>query len=487
MKQPYNSATNVSFFPGASMLACLLSLTFSVAQADALPVLDCLIEPDMVIEVATPVSGRIQAIHVRKSDAVEKDQLLVELEDSVPRAAMEEARARAAMGGDIQAKKATLNHALRMQKRQDGLVKSGAISPQEADDVDAQVILARSELSQAKDAKALAELEFKRSIEVLNQHSIRSPIRGVVVERYKSPGESVEGDAILKLAQLDPLRVEIIVPAHLFGQIQTGMQAMVHPEAPAGSHYTATVSIVDRMVDAASGTFSVRLDLPNPDYQLPGGLKCTVEFITENTEADIPPAPTEPAITTPSTEATVVTEPVPPVAVAPQADTLASAHPGDAPDVATQCFSLGPISDVQQAAYLAAELHAEGYAVEVSETIEHRADNYLVLIPRADSRRAARETAGRLDAAGETDYIILAKHSISMGYYPTLAFAEDRQQELAALGFQTEIKALGGSQSTHYRLAVRTASGPAAGAIPLADRDFAFGQAETVACPPAAE
>jgi hypothetical protein len=35
---------------------------------------------------------------------------------------------------------------------------------------------------------------------------------------------------------------------------------------------------VDRVVDAASGTFGVRLQLPNPGYRLPAGLKCEIRF-----------------------------------------------------------------------------------------------------------------------------------------------------------------------------------------------------------------
>ena len=50
------------------------------------------------------------------------------------------------------------------------------------------------------------------------------------------------------------------------------------PEAPIGGQYTAEVKIVDRVIDAASGTFGVRLELPNPGYRLQAGLKCKVIF-----------------------------------------------------------------------------------------------------------------------------------------------------------------------------------------------------------------
>jgi multidrug efflux pump subunit AcrA (membrane-fusion protein) len=38
------------------------------------------------------------------------------------------------------------------------------------------------------------------------------------------------------------------------------------------------VTVVDRVVDAASGTFGVRLEVPNPNYRLPAGLKCKARF-----------------------------------------------------------------------------------------------------------------------------------------------------------------------------------------------------------------
>jgi len=64
----------------------------------------------------------------------------------------------------------------------------------------------------------------------------------------------------------------------LLGAIKVGMQADVTPENPVGQVYKAKIKIVDRVIDAASGAFGVRLELPNPKYLLPAGLKCKVSF-----------------------------------------------------------------------------------------------------------------------------------------------------------------------------------------------------------------
>jgi multidrug efflux pump subunit AcrA (membrane-fusion protein) len=106
-----------------------------------------------------------------------------------------------------------------------------------------------------------------------------------VVKRYKSPGEYVEDQPVLKIAQDDPLNVEVIAPLSLYGSIRVGMLGEVQPELPVGGKHLAQVTIVDEVIDAASGTFGVRLALPNPQHGLPAGLRCDVRFLTEEASA----------------------------------------------------------------------------------------------------------------------------------------------------------------------------------------------------------
>jgi multidrug efflux pump subunit AcrA (membrane-fusion protein) len=64
----------------------------------------------------------------------------------------------------------------------------------------------------------------------------------------------------------------------LYGRIKPGMTGEVVPEKPIEGRYSARVKVVDRVVDAASGTFGVRLELPNPQGAVPAGVKCKVRF-----------------------------------------------------------------------------------------------------------------------------------------------------------------------------------------------------------------
>ena len=109
---------------------------------------------------------------------------------------------------------------------------------------------------------------------------MRSPVDGVVVQRLLLPGESVEDAPIIAVAAVDPLNVEVIVPVGHLEQIRTGMRAQVTAQIPGAEMRLAQVTVVDRLVDAASNTFGVRLELPNPQYAIPGGVRCDIMFLT---------------------------------------------------------------------------------------------------------------------------------------------------------------------------------------------------------------
>jgi len=68
------------------------------------------------------------------------------------------------------------------------------------------------------------------------------------------------------------------VPASYFSKIKQGMGASVKPEMADASAQSAKVVVVDKVIDAASNSFRVRLELPNPNNQLPPGLRCKVDF-----------------------------------------------------------------------------------------------------------------------------------------------------------------------------------------------------------------
>jgi RND family efflux transporter MFP subunit len=242
---------------------------------------ECLIDPVQVVEIRSPVEGLIDKIYVQRGDDVRKGQTLVELDASVERSTLESAKYRAKMEGRIASAKNRLEYAIKKFERTRNLQSKNYLAAQTRDEAETEKRLAESELQDAVENQELANLEFRRASDLLNLRTLRSPFNGVVVDRMLNPGDLAESGTgrrpIMKVALIDPLKVEVILPLEAYGKIKTGMTAQVIPEG-LGGRYPASVKIVDRVFDAASGTFGVRLELPNHKGALPGGIRCQVEF-----------------------------------------------------------------------------------------------------------------------------------------------------------------------------------------------------------------
>ncbi|MFZ5756718.1 MAG: efflux RND transporter periplasmic adaptor subunit [Pseudomonadota bacterium] len=211
----------------------------------------CLLEPSSRVELASETPGVLDEVLVDRGASVRKGAKLASLHSGVEEASVALARAKADFGQ-------------RKTGRNDELFAEELISTHERDEL----------VTEAK----VSEMELREAEERLRMRRLYSPIDGIVVERHKSEGEYVGSEPVFTLVRIDPLYVEVIVPASRFGSIRKGMTADVRPEAPVGGSYKATVTIVDPVIDAASGTFGVRLTLPNGERRLPAGLKCDISF-----------------------------------------------------------------------------------------------------------------------------------------------------------------------------------------------------------------
>jgi len=241
---------------------------------------DCIIEARDTVEVRSPVEALIEQVPVRRGDTVRRGDIVVVLESGAERAAVELARSKARMEGPLKAAESRLDFAAKKEQRTVELFKQNFVSAGALDEARTQRELAESELREARENRRLNELELRRAEETLKLRTIRSPFDGVVVERLMSPGALATSnvkDPIMRLAAINPLHVEVVLPATLYGKLRKGAQATVRPEAPGGKH-RARVKTVDSVIDAASGTFGVRLELPNPGLAIPAGARCKVVF-----------------------------------------------------------------------------------------------------------------------------------------------------------------------------------------------------------------
>ena len=230
-----------------------LACTATLAAAQSPGGMSCVVEPHLVTQVGSPVDGVIERVLVDRGDFVTSGQVVAKL-----RSGVEEA--------EIAVKQAKVEAGRRKVERIDEMFKKQLISEQEKDEIETEYRV------------NLAEL--KRETENVRLRTIVSPVNGVVMERYLVAGELIRADKskIVKLAQIDPLNVEVVAPATMLGRVKRGVNAQVSLEPLVKGAYTARVVVVDPVVDAASGTFGIRLEMRNPGNRIPAGIRCKVTF-----------------------------------------------------------------------------------------------------------------------------------------------------------------------------------------------------------------
>jgi RND family efflux transporter MFP subunit len=241
--------------------------------------LDCLMQPREIVTVSAPAEGVLARVMVDRGDVVQAGSVLAELESSLERTMVTMARARAAQDYNVKSNQVRLDFGERRFVRTDEMFRKSLVPLKELDEAETAKILAVYGLVEANEQKHLLDLDLERAQATLELRTVKSPINGVVVERLRAPGELASREhPVVRIARLDPLRVEVFVPMALYGQVTVGQRAVVVPEPPLNRPLEARVTVVDKVADAASSTFGVRLEVANPGHRVPGGLKCKVRI-----------------------------------------------------------------------------------------------------------------------------------------------------------------------------------------------------------------
>jgi membrane fusion protein, multidrug efflux system len=229
----------------------LIGLILSnLAFADELKTLGCMLEPSKKVDISSPIPGVVSVIKVKRGDVVNQGSTLVQLTDGRERASVEMAKAK-------------MEFAKRNVERNQKLYQEELLSPHERDEIETEF--------------RMADLEYRLKQEELKLRTIVSPIHGVVVDRYRDSGEYVNSEAVLSLATLNPLHVDLLLPSYYFGTIVKGQNLLIKPDLPGFDSRKAVVTIIDPIIDSASGTFRVQLELDNFQHKIPAGMRCSVQ------------------------------------------------------------------------------------------------------------------------------------------------------------------------------------------------------------------
>ena len=228
------------------------------------------------IEVSPRFQGVVAWIGMKKGDAVEKDQIVVRLEDAEQRANV------ATTEGRLAAAQVALERAELAYRRIHDLYRNKVVSDDAEDE---------SRLAVASAQAAIREIEGQLSLArtYLDWTVIRSPISGVVLEKLAEPGELVtpqsfggtRGPSTAVLAVADPrdLQVELDINESDLAKISLGDKCRVIPEAYPDLRFDGVVAEISPEANRQKGTLQIKVGILNPDRHLTPELSAKVEFL----------------------------------------------------------------------------------------------------------------------------------------------------------------------------------------------------------------
>ena len=255
--------------------AGMLLATLPSSRAETV---DCLVSPHRVAELAFGFPGIVETINVERGDRVSKGQLLASLDTSIEQSNIAIAEAQLAATAEVESAEAQLAVMQKRLQRNTLLFNRGTLSAGQFEEIQGDEEVARLKLAELSEARRLRRLDVARARAIMALRTITSPFDGVVVERHVSPGEYVDTKRVLTVSEVDPLFVDMIVPAASFDEVKPGQVISVTLDYPLGLTVKAMASVIDPFVDASSGTFRVRATLPNADRAIVAGFRCRADI-----------------------------------------------------------------------------------------------------------------------------------------------------------------------------------------------------------------
>lgn len=244
-----------------------------MAGAQGLEIIDCLVQPRETVRLGVAARGVIARLHVERAQPVTAGMVLAELEASAEES--EVAMARLRFGNDVAARLARVR-AETAEVNADRLTQLGDRNLVKLAEQEQAVLEARSarlEEEEAELAAKIAAVQLTAAEAALERRRIRAPFDGVVLQRLMSVGELYnEQGPVLVVASIDPLHVEAWLPAAARAAAAPGSRWQVRLET--GQTATAEVDVADPVLDPATGTFGMRLILPNPGGAILAGQSC---------------------------------------------------------------------------------------------------------------------------------------------------------------------------------------------------------------------
>ena len=238
------------------------------------------------VSVAPRAAGRLQDVSVRLGDRVSRGQRVARIEDFEIQEQVKQAEAAQEVSmATIRQREADLQLAQTNAERSRNLFQRQLLPKQTLDDNESRYLsaLASVDLAKAQASQSKARLDELRIN--LGNTIITSPVNGFVSRRLVDPGAFVSQNApIVDVVDITTVRLVANIVEKDLKELQTGDGTKVEVDAYPGEEFMGRIARVSPVLDPATRTAPIEIEIPNPGYRLKPGMYARVSILTDTTK-----------------------------------------------------------------------------------------------------------------------------------------------------------------------------------------------------------
>jgi RND family efflux transporter MFP subunit len=238
---------------------------------------------EATVSVAPRAAGRLQEVYVKLGDRVSRGQRIAKIEDFELQEQVKQAEAAQEVSlATIRQREADLQLAKTNVERSRSLFERQLLPKQTLDDNEARYssAVAALDLARAQNSQSNARLEELR-INLANT-VVTSPVNGFVSRRTVDPGAFVSQNApVVDVVDITRVRLVANVVEKDLKELQSGDTTRVQVDAYPGETFGGRIARVSPVLDPATRTAPIEVEIPNPDYRLKPGMYARVSITTD--------------------------------------------------------------------------------------------------------------------------------------------------------------------------------------------------------------
>ncbi len=239
--------------------------------------------------VSSKITGRIEAVLIEEGMTVKEGQIVARLDDSLARIdlGLAEARVRVAEA-TLKGIEADLAEARRVLARVTRLADRGNASEADRTRAEAQVETLSARLAGARADLEVARLQVKRRKQTVEDHLVRAPFAGVVVDKSAQPGEIVSPvsagggftrTGICTVVDMDSLEIEVDVNEAFIGRVFPDQKVVATLDAYPDWQIPASVIAIVPTANRQKATVKVRIRIEQRDPRILPDMGVKVAFL----------------------------------------------------------------------------------------------------------------------------------------------------------------------------------------------------------------